>query len=73
MDPKHSVIKGLPCIYKPGIHLQICYAALTPRWIWSQMVLRMQFATNSQWSQGDRQTFIGVRKHSRSFTVCHEY
>ena len=48
-------------------------AALTPRRIWLRMGLRMQFATNSQWSQGVRQTFVGVRKHSRSFTGCYEY
>ena len=38
-----------------------------------RMGLRMQFATNSQWSQSDRQTFVGVRKHSRSFMGCCKY
>ena len=40
--------------------------------IW-RMGLRMQFAINSQCSQSDRQTFLGVRKHSRSFVWCCEY
>ena len=35
--------------------------------------LRKQFAINSQWSQSDRQTFVDVRKHSRSFMWCCEY
>ena len=43
----------------PRIH----YATLTPRQIGLWMGLQMQFATNSQWSQGDRQTFVGVCKH----------
>ena len=43
--------------------------------IW-RMGLRMQFATNSQCSQSDRQTFVviaGVRKHSRSLVWSCEY
>ena len=40
--------------------------------IW-RMRLRMQFSTNSQSSQSDRQTFVGVRKHSRSFVCSFEY
>ena len=34
-----------------------------------RMGLRMQFATNRNDRKNDRQTFVGVRKHSRSFTA----
>ena len=36
-------------------------------YIW-RICLRMQFATNSQWSQSDRQTFVGVRKARRTYS-----
>ena len=40
-------------------------------YIWWRMCLWMQITTNSQWSQGDGQTFVGVRKHSgRSWGVA---
>ena len=54
-----------------GFSFLLCWSHTVAN-IW-RMGLWMQFATNSQWSQIDRQTFVGGRKHSRSFMWCCKY
>ena len=48
------------------VHVSCWSYTVAKKW---RMDLRMEFAM----IQCDRQTFVGVRKHSRSFMLCCQY